>query len=174
MVTANVTDLADEFDQIVSDRDVASVGVLGLAGAGGGFIAQEIVNRLAPRIGLSPSPGTPRESVGVGFLKMVLGVALGFGGLKVGGTVGTLAALAGLGTLILGGGNWINAVMNVGGTMGSAPRASARTATTTVSANQPTATPVQDEEVRFRASADGSGGSQATARTNGSGSETFR
>lgn len=173
MVTANVTDLADEFDQIVSDRDVASVGVLGLAGAGGGFIAQEIVNRLAPRIGLSPSPGTPRESVGVGFLKMVLGVALGFGGLKVGGTVGTLAALAGLGTLILGGGNWINALMNVGGgAMGSAPRA--RAVTSNATANQPTATPVQDEEVRFRASADGSGGSQATARTNGSGSETFR
>lgn len=168
MVTANVNDLADEFDTIVQERDVGSVATLGIAGAGGGVIATQIVNRLAPKIGLDPSLDTPRENVGIGLVKMLIGVGLGYAGVKVGGTGGTLAAVAGLGTLVLGGGDWLNLLFNQAGVGGSAPRVhaqstsgnstTARVVSSSTSSSQPTATPTNNDDVQFRATADGSGG----------------
>lgn len=121
MVTANVEDLGDEFDQIISDRDFTSVGVIGLAGAGGGVITTQIINRFAPTIGLSANPSSPRDLFGVGFVKMLIGAFMGYVGIQVGGTAGTLLALGGLGTVVLGGGDWVNVALTAGGSSGSAP-----------------------------------------------------
>lgn len=153
MVTANVEDLGEEFDQIIAERDLASVGVLGLAGAGGGVITTQIVNRVAPMVGLSPSPSQPRELFGVGVLKLIIGAAMGFAGAQVGGSVGTLLALGGVGTVVLGGGDVLNTALSAGGsTTSNAPRAqttqratgnaaSARVVSTESSSNTVSASP---------------------------------
>jgi hypothetical protein len=126
MVTANVEDLGQEFDQIIAERDLASVGVLGLAGAGGGVITTQIVNRVAPIVGLSPSPSAPRELFGVGVLKLVIGAAMGFVGAQIGGTPGTLLALGGVGTVVLGGGDVLNTALSAGGSTANAIQAQTR------------------------------------------------
>lgn len=128
MVTADLDDLATEFNDIVEDRDVVSFASLGLAGAGGGVIATQVVNRVAPLIGLSPNPNTPRETFGVGLIKMLLGAGMAFLGTRVGGVPGVLLSIAGLGTIVLGGGDWVNAALTMGGsTTSSAPRARSTT-----------------------------------------------
>lgn len=149
MVTADLNDLATEFNDIVEDRDVASFASLGLAGAGGGVIATQIVNRVAPMIGLSPNPNTPRETFGVGLIKMVLGAGMAYLGTKVGGVPGVLLSIAGLGTIVLGGGDWVNAALTMGGsTTSSAPRARS---TQSASGNV-TARPVSSSSTRAQQS----------------------
>lgn len=163
MVTANVTDLADEFDTIINERDFTSIGVVGLAGAGGGVITTQIVNRVAPMIGLSPSPSQPRELFGVGLLKMVLGAAMGYAGIKVGGSAGTLLAIAGLGTLVLGGGDWFNTLMTAGGsTTASMARAQGRQVTSNRSSGN-----VSARVVSNGSSSGGSSTSNATSVRDG-------
>ena len=127
MVTANVEDLGNEFQDIVSERDFTSFGLIGLAGAGGGVITTQIVNRVAPMVGLSPSPSAPRELFGIGLLKMLIGAGMVFAGTKVGGSAGPLLAVGGLGTIVLGGGDWVNIALTAGGSTGSAPVQRART-----------------------------------------------
>jgi hypothetical protein len=75
-----------------------------------------------------------------------------FVGTKVGGSVGPLLAVGGLGTIVLGGGDWVNIALTAGGSTGSAPIQRARSNST--SGKSATARVVDN-------------GSSANARSNG-------
>lgn len=152
MVTANVDSLSDQFESIVADRDVAGAATVGLAGAAGGVVATQLAGRIAPLLGFPAQPSGASGLLVNGTVKMLVGAGLGFLAARVGGTAGLILGVAGVGGLILGGGDYINAALSTDvGVPGAAPTA------TTVTANQPgngTARVVgtsMDEEVNFRA-----------------------
>ncbi len=111
MVTANLDSLSDEFENIIEERDVLSVGSIGLAGAGGGVIATQIAGRVAPIVGMDSSPSDLTGLLANGTIKMIVGAALAFVAIRVGGMPGVALGIAGMGALVLGGGDWINAVL---------------------------------------------------------------
>jgi len=132
MVTATVDNLSDQFETIVADRDVAGAATIGLAGAAGGVVATQLAGRIAPLLGF---PAQPSDATGLlvnGTVTMLVGALLGFLAARVGGTAGLILGVAGVGGLILGGGDWINAALSTDvGVAGAAPSAA-----TTVTANQ--------------------------------------
>lgn len=157
MVTANVESLSSAFDGIIEDRDAVGAATLGLAGAGGGVVATQLAGRIAPMVGLDANPTNLTGLLANGTIKMVVGAALGFAAVRVGGTVGVILAVSALGALILGGGDWINAVLSQSAGVPSAAtarqgvsrgNASARV----VSSSQPN---MDEEQINFR---QGSGG----------------
>jgi len=164
MVTANLDNLADEFENIVSERDVVSIGSIGLAGAGGGVIATQLAGRLAPIIGMDSSPSDLTGLLANGTIKMVVGAALAFGAVQLGGMPGIVLAIAGLGALVLGGGDWINAVLATDvGVPSSATRSRASSGNRTarvVSSSQTRAR--NNHEPQFRASATDGGHDEPT------------
>jgi len=111
MVTANLDSLSSAFEDIVEERDVVSIGSIGLAGAGGGVIATQLAGRVAPIVGLESSPSDLTGLLANGTIKMAVGAALAFGAVQLGGMPGVVLGIAGLGALVLGGGDWINAVL---------------------------------------------------------------
>ena len=112
MVTPNVEGLSQSFDTIIQERDVASAGVLGLAGATGGVIATQIAGRVAPLLGLPQQPTGLAGLLANGTIKMLVGAGLGFAAIRLGGTPGAILAVAALGSLVLGGGDWINGILS--------------------------------------------------------------
>ena len=112
MVSANVDALSDSFESIISDRDVAGAATLGLAGAAGGVVATQAAGRIAPLIGMEAQPSGLQGLFVNGTVKMLVGAGLGLAAIRLGGTPGLVLGIAGLGGLILGGGDWINAVLS--------------------------------------------------------------
>lgn len=153
MVTANVESLSDSFDSIIEERDVVSAATLGLAGATGGVAATQLAGRIAPMLGLEQRPTNLTGLLANGTVKMIVGAALGFAAIRVGGTPGAVLAVAALGALVLGGGDWINAVLSQ-----SAGVPGAQTARQTYNAGNASARVVsnsqtEQEEVGFRQNA---------------------
>lgn len=149
MVSTTVDNLSEEFETVVAERDVAGAATIGLAGAGGGVIATQLAGRIAPLLGFSAQPDNASGLLLNGTIKMIVGAALGFAAARVGGTAGLILGVAGVGGLILGGGDWINAALSTDvGVPGAAPaRGNAA-----LSANQG-ARVVRtdtDEEINFR------------------------
>ena len=127
MVTPNVEDLSGEFEDIVEERDIIGAATVGLAGAAGGVIATQIAGRVAPLVGQSANPSDLPGLLVNGTIKMIVGAALALLAIRVGGTPGLVLGISGLGALVLGGGDWINAVLATDvGVPSSAPRASGR------------------------------------------------
>lgn len=112
MVTPQVESLSDSFTSIVENRDITGAAVIGTTAAAGGVLATQLAGRLVPAIGFNSTGGGAVDRVLTGTVKMAAGALLGYIGIKVGGTPGLLLALAGFGGLVLGGGNWINAVLS--------------------------------------------------------------
>ena len=165
MVTANVDNLTDSFEGIIEDRDVVGAATLGLAGAGGGVIATQVAGRVAPVLGLSAQPTDLQGLFTNGLIKMLVGAGLGFLALQVGGTPGVVLGVAALGGLILGGGDWINAVLATeAGVPGASPsRGNARarvvsSSTTSSSSRHGEMEDMTNGRTQFRAANTGSGG----------------
>lgn len=118
MVTPQVESLSGAFTDIVEERDVTGAAVIGTTAAAGGVLATQLAGRLVPALGFNSTGGGAVDRILTGTVKMAAGAVLGFLGIQVGGTPGLLLALAGFGGLVLGGGNWINAVLstNIGAT----------------------------------------------------------
>jgi len=112
MVTPQVESLSDSFTSIVENRDITGAAVIGTTAAVGGVLATQVAGRLVPAIGFNSTGGGAVDRILTGTVKMAAGALLGFLGIQVGGTPGLLLALAGFGGLVLGGGNWINAVLS--------------------------------------------------------------
>lgn len=112
MVTPQVESLSGAFTDIVEERDVTGAAVIGTTAAAGGVLATQLAGRLVPAIGFNSTGGGAVDRILTGTVKMAAGAILGFLGIRVGGTPGLLLALAGFGGLVLGGGNWINAVLS--------------------------------------------------------------
>lgn len=171
MVTANLDNLSDEFETIISDRDVVSIGSIGLAGAGGGVIATQLAGRVAPLVGLDPQPTDTTGLVANGFIKMLVGAGLALAAIQLGGTVGVVLGVAGIGALILGGGDWINAVLSTDvGVPSAATRGRRQVRSRSTSGNSSArvvrtsstrGSQSRDDEVEFRAS----GGSRTSGRS---------
>jgi ABC-type sugar transport system substrate-binding protein len=111
MVTPQVESLSDSFTSIVENRDITGAVVIGTTAAAGGVLATQLAGRLVPAIGFNSTGGDAVDRILTGTVKMAAGAILGFLGIRVGGTPGLLLALAGFGGLVLGGGNWINAIL---------------------------------------------------------------
>ena len=163
MVTANVDNLTDSFEGIIEDRDVVGAATLGLAGAGGGVIATQVAGRVAPVLGLSSQPTDLQGLFTNGLIKMLVGAGLGFLALQVGGTPGVVLGVAALGGLILGGGDWINAVLateagvpGASTTRARSGNASARVVSSTTS--RTTHNGMDENRTEFRAADTGRGG----------------
>ncbi len=154
MVTPSVDALADEFKGVVEDREVAGIATIGLAGAAGGVVATQLAGRIAPVLGFSESPTDLQGLLVTGTLKMLAGVALVLAGVQVGGTAGAILGIAGLGGLILGGGDWINGVLatDVGVPAASSrPRARSVARSTTARSSTRARSMHDEDEVQFRA-----------------------
>lgn len=111
MVTPQVESLSGAFTDIVEERDVTGAAIIGTTAAAGGVLATQLAGRLVPALGFNSTGGNAVDRILTGTVKMVAGAILGYAGIQVGGTAGLLLALAGFGGLVLGGGNWINAVL---------------------------------------------------------------
>ena len=112
MVTPQVESLSDSFTSIVENRDITGAAVIGTTAAVGGVLATQVAGRLVPMLGFNSTGGGAADRILTGTVKMAAGAFLGFLGIRVGGTPGLLLALAGFGGLVLGGGNWINAILS--------------------------------------------------------------
>jgi len=124
MVTANVEDLAGEFENIVEDRDVTGAAAIGVGAAGGGALAQQLTGFIRSNTPISGSAAGATGLVINGGLKMAVAAAFGLIALRVGGTLGLALGIAGVGALVVGGGDWINAALSsVNTPSGNAPRA---------------------------------------------------
>jgi len=112
MVTPNVESLAGEFENIVEGRDIQGAATIGVAGALGGTVAQQLSGRVLPMLGFNATPSNASGLVVSGALKMAAAAALGLIAIRLGGTPGLILGVAGVGGLIVGGGDWINAVLS--------------------------------------------------------------
>ena len=111
MVTPQVESLSDSFTSIVEERDITGAAVIGTTAAAGGVLATQLAGRAVPALGFNSTGGSAVDRILTGTVKMAAGAILGYIGIQVGGTPGLLLALAGFGGLVLGGGNWINAIL---------------------------------------------------------------
>lgn len=162
MVNPNVDALTDEFENIVEERDLLGVGTIGLAGAAGGVVATQLAGRIAPQLGFSESPSDATGLLVNGTIKMAVGAALALAAIRVGGTPGLILGVMGLGGLILGGGDWINAVL---ATDAGVPAASPNRGNASVVSARTISRSTHDYDVeehdrtQFRAANTGRGGS---------------
>lgn len=111
MVTPNVEDLSETFENVIEEQDITGAAAIGVAGAGGGTAAQQLSGRIMPLLGFSATPSSATGLVARGAVKMLVAAAAGYLALEVGGTVGLLLGVAGLGALVVGGGDWISALL---------------------------------------------------------------
>jgi|APHM01.1.fsa_nt_gi hypothetical protein len=108
MVTANVQDVASEFEDLVEERDIVGLAAISTLTAVGGALAQQISRFTFNTIGMAPRPSSTTGLAASGFLKVLIGAVHGFLALRVGGTPGLLLAVTGLGAAVVGGGDIIN------------------------------------------------------------------
>lgn len=156
MVNANVENLSEAFDSIIEDRDVVGAATLGVAGAGGGVIATQLAGRIAPIVGLEQQPTELTGLVANGLVKMLVGAGLGFLAIRLGGMPGAILAVAALGALVLGGGDWINGLLSSSaGVPGAAPSGNSRARVVSASSNGN----MMDDDMEMRAADTGRGGS---------------
>lgn len=160
MVTAEVEDVANQFEDIIDDRDIVGAATLGLAGAGGGALAQQIAGVILPRAGFAARPSNVTGLAVSGSTKILLGAAHAVIGTQIGGTVGTVLGIAGLGAAIVGGGDYINAILGATGTGGggSVPQGAPRVT------NGASAGTVQATSTSSNGGSSGGGGSASTLR----------
>jgi len=150
MVTANVESLSDSFDSIIEDRDVVGAATLGLAGATGGVVATQLAGQIGPMLGLEQQPTNLSGLLANGTVKMVVGAALGFAAIRVGDTPGVVLAIAALGALVLGGGDWINAVLSQSAGVPGAQTARQTYQSGNASARVVSSSQMSPEDVQFR------------------------
>lgn len=164
MVTTNVDNLSEEFENIIEDRDVVSIGTIGLAGAAGGVVATQLAGRVAPILGLDVQPTNATGLLANGTVKMVVGALLGYGAVQVGGLPGLILGMAGIGALILGGGDWINATLSTdvgvpsAQTRYNAPRARATSGNASARVVSSSQNGNPEDDIQFR---QGSGGMES-------------
>lgn len=72
MVNPNVRTSAGGVNDALEDRELTTVLALGLLGAGGIILAQEVVDQVLPRLGMSPDPTSPR-GLGMAAIVKLLG-----------------------------------------------------------------------------------------------------
>lgn len=115
MVSPNVDALADTFENIVQDQDIAGGATLALAGAGGGVLAQQVANRVLPVVGVSAMPQDTTGLAASGVTKLGVAALHGFLAREVGGTPGAILALGGLGAGVVAGGDLVSAALQATG-----------------------------------------------------------
>lgn len=110
MVTANLSGVSSSFQTIADDRDLYSMAALAVAGAGGGILATELSDRILPIVGLSANPTGGQSFLANGAFKAVVGFALGYAAIEMGGAVGATLGIAGLGALVVSGADIVSAL----------------------------------------------------------------
>lgn len=100
MVSPNVRGIANQFDDMVEERDVR--GFVGLAGLGaiGGVLAEMFHDRVAPRLQQPAEPTTSRGLLGSFLIKAGAAVLLAFLALQMDGGAAMALAVLGVGGAI--------------------------------------------------------------------------
>ncbi|MFW5905559.1 MAG: hypothetical protein ACOCUO_01785, partial [archaeon] len=138
---------------------------IGVAGALGGTAAQQIAGRVLPMVGFDASPSDPSGLVLGGALKMAAAAALGLLAIRVGGTPGLILGVAGVGALVVGGGDWINAVLSTD--IGAAAPRRAKNAARSSSPNVRVKSKSTKRRNRASAASNGSSAAKAAAGPGG-------
>lgn len=114
-VSRNFNQLSNEWEQMVMQRDFA--GALGtmVLGAFGGGLATNVAQRLLPMVGFPAQPNTTQDLFVSGLVKGLFGAVLAFVGMRMRDSVWNLVTMAGLGALIVGGVDVVDAIDNAVG-----------------------------------------------------------
>ena len=171
MVLADVSRSVDGVERALMDMDLMVMAPIAFLTAGGMVVAQEAVDLVFPRVGLSDNPSSNAELGAAAIFKMALAIGLAYGGTKLGGmTASALSVVLAIGVLGHSGADIIDLAQSVwtgfgGSESSSAPtrsRASGtqrqtrsrstRTArqTTTASSSGPTATAASPSQTQRR------------------------
>jgi len=122
MVSANLNRIADEFDDMIEERDWQGFVALAGLGAVGGVLAEMFQDRVAPRLNQPLEPNTP-QGLGVSFLiKATAALVLGFGALKTSGTAALALGVLGIGAAVDAGVDFVEAGDRIRTTGVSAPQ----------------------------------------------------
>lgn len=115
VVSRNFTEIGSEFQDIASERDIPGLAALGLTGAGGGVIAEEVKDRVMPLINQPRNPNNP-TGLAVSFVvKMVTALLMGVVATRIGGgSVSQLLYVGGIGATIAAGVDLFDAIQASG------------------------------------------------------------
>jgi hypothetical protein len=169
MVSANANALGDEFEDIVEERDVTGAASIAVSAAGGGAIAQQLSGVILPKVGLSARPSTASGLFASGLLKMLIAAGSGVLAGRVGGTPGLVLALFGVGALVVGGGDWINAGLASTGAPGGNTQGMIQRMTSGNSGGRTAAQSAQANVRRVQPSSNTGGSASGTSQSGGSG-----
>lgn len=115
VVSPNFQDVASEFRDIASQRDVTGLAGIAVAGAGGGILAQEVADRVLPALGMSRTPQSTSDFAASFAVKLVAALGLGIAAIRVGtGSVGQVLAVGAAGATVLAGADFFDAVQRSG------------------------------------------------------------
>lgn len=76
VVTPEVRDVANQFEDIVERRDVAGLAFFSVVTAVGVALANEVVDMVMPRLGMNPDPQTSREFLAAGLVQLAWAAVL--------------------------------------------------------------------------------------------------
>lgn len=111
----NFNDIGSEFQDIADERDIPGLAALGLTGAGGGVIAEEVKDRVMPFLN---QPRNPNNMTGLAVsfaVKMVTALGLGAAAARLGGGMpANLLLVAGIGATVAAGIDIVDAVQASG------------------------------------------------------------
>lgn len=130
LVSREAQDVGREFTDLLEKRDIG-LAPLALLAAGGVVIADAVTTRVLPMlidgVARPEQTGDPLHFVVAGGIKLALGLAIGLVAATMGGIGMAAAAFVALGSVVLGGADWLNALdaqfdILGGGSQSSAPR----------------------------------------------------
>lgn len=76
VVTPEVRDVANEFEDLVDRRDIPGLAFLAVGTAVGVALANEVVDMVMPRLGMNPDPQTSREFLAAGLIQLAWAAVL--------------------------------------------------------------------------------------------------
>lgn len=168
MVSPNLSDLGDEFNDMVEERDW--MGYIALAGAGalGGVLAEMFHDRVAPRLNQPAEPTTSQGLLGSFGIKGAAAVLLAFLSVRASGSMAMALAILAIGATIDAGVDLIEAGDRLrGGTTTAQRRSQSGRSQSRRQAPRRRAQPAQSSRTR-RTSSSGSSGSSSTPSSSSS------
>lgn len=108
VVTPEVRDVANQFEDLVDRRDVAGLGFIAIAGSIGVSVANEVVDLVLPHLGFNPDPQRAQDFAAAGLVQILFASAvIGLAGTMLAGSPILFASAIALsiGSVVIGGAN---------------------------------------------------------------------
>lgn len=114
VASRNVQQAAGEIQDVLTERDPSSIGVVALSTTGGVIGAQEVADRVLPALGMSREPTTATEFAASGGVKTGTAAVIGVLATRFSGLPLVATSFAGVGALASAGADFVNAVQRTG------------------------------------------------------------